>query len=117
MHKVFVKGLKVNCIIGIYPEERVKEQELVIDLELDCPSLEQAGREKRLELSVDYAALSARVKEYVIARKAELLEELAAGLYDLIEQEFHTPAVTIRLTKTEAVPGTAGTGIEFCKKA
>lgn len=117
MHKVFVKGLKLNCIIGIYPEERVKEQELIIDLEVECPTLEQAGREKRLELSVNYAALTERVKEYVTERKAELLEELAVELCDLIEQEFHSPAVTIRLTKTEAVPGTAGTGIEFCKKA
>lgn len=117
MNKVFISGLRFDCIIGILPQERVQAQEIVIDVEADCPGLEQAGREHNLDCSLDYAALTEVIRDYVTARRAGLLEELAAELADLIMEKFHTPRVWLRLAKTQAVPGTAAVGIEFCKKA
>lgn len=117
MDKVFVNGLKVNCIVGINPEERVKPQDLLIDLTLQYPSLIEAGTSGDLAHSADYAVLSAQVKEFVLHRQAELLETLGSELCDLILKEFHPAAVTVRLTKTQAVPDTLGTGIEISKKA
>ncbi len=117
MNTVFIAGLRFNCIIGILPAEREQEQEIVIDVEADCPGLEQAGREHNLALSVDYAQLSAFIRDYVTTRRAELLEELAVELADLIIERFNTTRVRLKLAKTQAVPGTAAVGIEFCKKA
>ncbi len=114
--QVFIRALKVNCIIGIYPQERVQEQELVIDVVLNCPTLEQAGRSGDLTLSVDYAALAAVLSTFVQERKARLLEELAVELADLILERCPAAnAVKLTLMKTQAVPQTAGTGIEFSK--
>lgn len=113
MHKVFIKGLKMKCIIGLYPEERQHEQELIADVIMSCPSLEQAGRCRDLSLSINYAEVSALVRNYTMQRRALLLEELAVELADIIREKFKASGVTIRLIKPEAVPGAQGVGIEY----
>ncbi len=112
MDKVFVKGLKTSCIIGILPQERVKEQELTVDLTLGL-DLKEAGKTGDLTKSVDYAALSARVLDYVKKRKAELLEELGVELCTLILNEFKPQSVTVRLGKPQAVSSAETAGIEI----
>lgn len=114
MDKVFVRGLKTDCIIGILPEERVKPQRLVVDLELKIP-LWEAGVSADLDKSVDYAKLSQRVKDYVQKRRANLLEELAVELCELINKEFHVSGVTVRLAKPQAVAYADAAGIEISR--
>lgn len=116
MDKVFVEGLQVDCIIGILPFEREQTQPLIIDLTLEH-DLKPAALARDLSLSIDYAALSKRVEEYVIARQAFLLEELAVELCDLILKEFKPRRVTIRLNKPQAVKLAHAAGIEVSKTA
>ncbi len=116
MDKVFVQGLKVMCIVGILPKERITPQPLIIDLVLEH-DLKEAGVKHDLGLSIDYHALSLRVTEYVIRRKAPLLEELGVELCDLILKEFHPQRVSVRLVKPQAVENALGAGIEISKTA
>ncbi len=116
MDKIFVEGLQVDCIIGILPFEREETQPLIIDLVLEH-DLKPAASAHDLSLSIDYAALSERVAEYVIARRAFLLEELAFELCDLILKEFKPRRVTIRLKKPQAVKMAQAAGIEVSKTA
>lgn len=37
MDKIFIRGLKVRCIVGILPREREEEQELVLDIVMSHP--------------------------------------------------------------------------------
>ena len=46
MDKIFINGLKVSCIIGILPDERVHEQPLIMDVCMEH-SLKQAGEKGR----------------------------------------------------------------------
>lgn len=114
MDKVFVRGLKTDCIIGILPEERIKTQPLVLDLELELP-LWEAGCTADLDKSVDYAKLSQCVKDYVVNRRANLLEELGVELCELINKEFHVCRVTVRLAKPLAVSDADSVGIEISR--
>lgn len=116
MAGVFVRGLEVECVVGILPEERTVPQSLVVDLELEL-DLTRAGREGDLSLSVDYAALAGRVRSYARARRAGLLEELGYELCTLILKEFSPRRVTVRLTKPRALEGAAGAGIEITATA
>lgn len=116
MAKIFVSGLKLNCIIGIYPKERVEEQELLVDLTFEVPDakIKETARTGDLACSVNYAEAADKVRTYIVQRKAELLEELSCELCSLLLEAYPViAAVTVRLTKTQAVPGTDGTGIEF----
>ncbi|MGN0902243.1 MAG: dihydroneopterin aldolase [Succinivibrio sp.] len=115
MDRVFVKNLKVDCVIGILPEERVKTQPLLVSLDLYL-DLKEAGYTGDLTKSADYALLSAKVKEYIIERRAELLEELGVELCDLILKEFNVEKVVITLNKPMAVPGAEASGIQISKQ-
>ncbi len=116
MDKIFVKGLKIDCIIGILPHERVNLQPLILDITLEH-DLKDAAQKHDLSFSIDYALLSKRVEDYVIARKAPLLEELGYELCALIIKEFKPHKVTIRLTKPLAVKASVGAGIEVSQTA
>ena len=115
MDKIFVKGLKVSCIIGILDYERVQEQPLIVDLELE-KDLKEAGTTGNLDKSIDYAHLSNRVKTYIIERKARLLEELRVELCDLILKEYQPNKVTVTLNKPKAVADTTAVGVQISKK-
>ncbi len=112
MDKIFVKDLRVDCIIGILESERVKTQPLLVSMELE-KDLKECAKTGDLDKSINYAALSERVKSYIIQRKALLLEELAEELCKLILKEFKPESVTIRLNKPEAVADAMATGVQI----
>ena len=114
MDKIFIKGLKVPCIIGILPEEREIEQPLLIDLTLET-SLEAAALNHDLKQSIDYAQLSSEVYAYVRQRRAGLLEELGVELCELILSRYRPHKVTIRLGKPQALQEAALAGIEISR--
>ena len=114
MDKIFVKDLRVDCIIGILESERVKTQPLLVSMELE-KDLKECAKTGDLDKSINYAALSERVKSYIIQRKALLLEELAEELCKLILKEFKPESVTIRLNKPEAVADAMATGVQITR--
>lgn len=69
MDKIFVKDLRVDCIIGILESERVKTQPLLVSMELE-KDLKECAKTGDLDKSINYAALSERVK--VISFKEKL---------------------------------------------
>ncbi|MBR1613525.1 MAG: dihydroneopterin aldolase [Succinivibrio sp.] len=114
MDKIFVKDLRVDCIIGILESERVKTQPLLVSMELE-KDLKECAKTGDLDKSINYAALSERVKSYIIQRKALLLEELSEELCKLILKEFKPESVTIRLNKPEAVADAMATGVQITR--
>lgn len=114
MDKIFINGLKVSCIIGILPDERVHEQSLIMDVCMEH-SLKQAGEKGDLNLSINYARVASFCLDFAKERKAFLLEELAEELCSKILQEFNPSSVTLRLSKPKAVKEALGVGIEITR--
>ncbi len=114
MDKIFIRELKIPCIIGILPQERLQEQELTVSLTLEL-SLQEPGISHDLKASIDYAALASHVSRYVKERKAELLEELGVELCDLILSTYRPRRVTISLGKPQALQDAALAGIEISR--
>ncbi|MDA8869027.1 dihydroneopterin aldolase, partial [Pseudomonadales bacterium] len=71
--KIFVNNLRVQAILGIYPLERERPQEVVISLEIetDCS---KAAASKDLTDSLDYATLADAVAELTITGEYLLIE-------------------------------------------
>ena len=114
MDKIFINGLKVSCIIGILPDERVHEQPLIMDVVMEH-SLKQAGEKGDLNLSINYSMVASFCMNFAKERKAFLLEELAEELCAEILQKFNPSSVTLRLSKPEAVKEALGVGIEITR--
>lgn len=110
MDKIFIKQLRFDCIIGIYPRERVEPQPLLIDLEMAC-DIRPAAETRDLNLSLNYAAISESIIGYCQAAKAELLETLAEELWTHLRSEFGVIGIKLTIHKPKAVPEASSVGV------
>lgn len=76
---IAIRGLEVNCVVGVYPRERDVLQPLRLDVEM-CLDTEAAGRSERLRASVDYAAISAQLAFLLKSCRFTMLETAAHSL-------------------------------------
>ena len=101
-----LNGIEVACIIGDLPEERQREQRLVVDatLELD---LSAAAASDALADTVDYAALTRRIRERLRGAKCRLVERAAALVLEECLADSRVMRATVAVRKSGCVPGLA----------
>ncbi len=107
MDIIRIDGLEVDCIVGLHPAERRREQRIRIDLALEL-DLSKAGATGRISDTWDYDEIADGVTELLRFREYNLIEvattEIAAmllGLRDELER------VNVRIDKPGALPGRA----------
>ena len=83
MDVIKIEGLKCFAYHGVYPEEKEKGQDFILDIWLYL-DLSEAGKTDNLELTVDYGELCEVVKRYVCENKFNLLETVVQNLSRLI---------------------------------
>jgi len=72
---IHIRDLSLRCIVGVYPEEREAEQDVVINITLYA-DLAAACRSDRLEDTVDYKTIKKKVIAEVESSQCQLLEHL-----------------------------------------
>ena len=77
--KIEVHNLDVDCIIGVYPEERESKQKLIVQLALELDT-RAAGRGGGLQATIDYAQLAGEVRFLLESCQFVLLEEAAEAI-------------------------------------
>lgn len=118
MDQVFIRGLLVDAVIGVYDWERDIRQSLLIDLEMDW-DIRTAAAGDDLAATLDYAAVSQRVLDYTAASSFQLIESLAERLAALLLEEFAIARLRLRITKPGAVAeaqGGVGVSIERSRR-
>ncbi|MBP3194051.1 MAG: dihydroneopterin aldolase [Cardiobacteriaceae bacterium] len=109
---VFIKELKIESTIGIFPHEKILPQTLIIDLEMEC-DLSKSVSDK-IEDTLDYAAVCNLIIDEAKNSKAELLEKLAFNLIDALFANFSLiDAVRIQIRKPSALEFTRNVGINI----
>jgi len=113
LDKIELTGLVVDCIVGVYPAERLIPQPLHLDLELHLDT-RAAARGGALSATVDYARLAGELRFLLESCRFLLLETAAEALcrYILAPATADAPhalieAVELRLTKPQARAGGA----------
>lgn len=100
-----ISDVRVSCIIGVRPDERITEQILLVDLICRYDATE-AVENDRVESGLDYTELTATIREFARDGRFGLIETLAVRLADRILEYY--PAVLdgeLRVRKPGAVPG------------
>ncbi|MDD2598746.1 MAG: dihydroneopterin aldolase [Kiritimatiellae bacterium] len=97
-------GLEVACIIGDLPEERVREQSLIIDLTLTL-DLRPAARSDALCDTVDYAGLSAEIRAALQQANCRMIERAAECVAAVALRDSRVKKVRVRVEKRERVEG------------
>ena len=110
MDRVFIEGLEIEALIGIYDWERRIRQTLVFDLELAFDNRRPAASDDIAD-TLNYKDVSKRLIEYVGASDFGLVETLAERCAAIVLDEFGVSQVRLKLSKPGAVRGAKAVGV------
>lgn len=110
MDTVFIEGLTVETVIGIYDWERKIRQKVVLDIEMAFDNRKPATSDK-IEDTINYKAISKRLIAFIEASNFELVETLAEACAAIIREEFGVPWLRLKLAKPGAVTGARTVGV------
>ena len=116
MDKVFIEGLEIEALIGIYDWERRIRQTLRFDLEMAFDNRVPAASDDIAD-TLDYKAVSKRLVEYVGQSGFGLVETLAERCVELVIREFGVQWVRLKLSKPGAVRGAQAVGVVIERSA
>jgi len=110
MDKVFIQGLKIDTVIGIYDWEREIRQEVTLDLEM-AADIKAASLTDHINQTLDYKSVAKRLIQFVKNSEFQLVETLAEKITEIVLNEFEVGWVKLTLNKGEAVSGASGVGV------
>ena len=110
MDIVFVEGLKIDTVIGIYDWEKKIRQDIILDIEMSS-DIAAAAKTDHIDQALNYKDVCKRVASFVRESKFELVETLAEEICQIILNEFDISWVKLKLNKGEAITGATGVGV------
>lgn len=103
MDKIFIRGLKVETIIGVYDWERSLPRPLIFDLDLGADFIDAAASD-HVRDAIDYAAIMETVQKIAADHQPALLEALAEKLARALFQKFPILSLRLAIHKPGAIP-------------
>ena len=98
-----LKGLRLDCVVGVYAFEREESQPIVMDIELDY-DVAAAASSDEVGDAVDYDRVAKGVAELVGRREFHLIEAMAEETADmLLGQHATVQRVRLEVRKPHAV--------------
>ena len=98
---ILIRDLEVQALIGTLPEERLKRQTLIFNLELTT-DLEAAGVSDDLRDSVNYSLVEETVRRVATESEFFLLEKMARAVCDAVLVFDGVEAVRVTVDKPAA---------------
>jgi dihydroneopterin aldolase len=110
MDIIYLHGLKVQCIIGIWEWERRARQTVVLDVDM-AADIAGAAASDSIDDTLNYKAVAKRLIEYVGGSEFQLVETLAEKVAGLLREEFGVAWCRVRLNKPGAIRGARDVGV------
>lgn len=110
MDTIFLHGLKVDCVIGVWEWERRIKQTVEIDIDM-AADIRAAAATDQLEDTLNYKAVAKAVIAHVENSQYQLVETLAENISNILIQDFKIPWCRVKLNKGGAVRGARAVGI------
>lgn len=107
---VFIRGLELAAVIGVYEAERQAPQRLVADLELDCDT-RAAAVSDAVEDTLDYQQIAHDIEHFAVSTRFYLVETLANRLADRLLADHPITALSLELTKPDVMAPNVGVRI------
>ena len=104
MNTISIVNLEITCIIGILPDERVKEQTLLLDIYLDVDFGDSNITDDITE-TIDYTKITEMATHLGISKKYKLIESFCYDLNNLFLDTFNIIQQSkITVKKPNAIP-------------
>ena len=108
-----IKGLRVDCIVGVLPHERRQDQPLLIDIRA-ASDFSQAAASDDLHHTVDYAAVAEEVQRFVRQGRFHLLETLVRQLAPHLCAQFNLSGLQLQVRKPQAIAQAQEAAVSLC---
>lgn len=103
MGKIYITGLSVPTLIGVYDWERERLTELIIDVELEA-NLDKAMQSDNVADTIDYAKVAECIVQVGKDSHFELLEAFGGKIMDTVLQQFPVQAISVKIVKPNILP-------------
>lgn len=110
MDIIFLGGLEIETVIGIYDWERTIKQKIILDIEMAF-DIQKAAATDDIALTLDYKTVSDRIVEFVENSQFLLVETLIEEIAKILLNEFPIPWTKIMLNKKGAISRARDVGI------
>lgn len=110
--RVFVRDLLLDALIGIYPQERIQPQKVLINMDLWVADTPGAPPQDYADV-VCYEKLVSQTKALLAQGHIGLVETLAERLAELCMADKRVLRSRVRVEKPDAIAEAAGVGVEI----
>ena len=112
MDKIYLNGLEIETIVGIWDWERQIPQMVRIDLEMGA-DIARAAKSDSIDDTLNYKLVSKRVQSLVKESGFQLVETMAETIARVVMEEFDVPWIRVRINKPGAIRGARDVGVEI----
>ena len=114
MDKIHIRDLALRCIIGIYPEERINKQDIIVNVTMET-DLRTAGQSDNINDTVNYKAIKLAILSFVENSSFQLIESLAEGIAAICLSDPKVHAATVAVDKPDALRFTRSVAVEITR--
>ena len=115
MDRIHIRDFALRCIIGLYPEEREKKQDILINVTMET-DLHAAGKSDDLNDTVDYKSIKLNILDFVENSSFQLIESLAEGIAQICLNDSKVQGATVTLDKPGALRFCKSVAVEVTRK-
>ena len=110
MDKIYLTGIRIEAIVGIWEWERRLPQTVLVDLEM-AADIRRAAASDSIEDTLNYKLVAKRVQELVTESKFQLVETMAEKIAATVIGEFAVPWIRVKINKPGAIRGAQDVGV------
>lgn len=110
LRHVFVRDLEVMALIGIYDQEKVKPQRIVVNIDL---SVKEGAGDDDISHVVSYEIVVKKVEAIIAEGHVNLVETLCEKIAASCLTDKRVVAARVRVEKPDIIPNARSVGVEI----
>lgn len=107
-----VEGHEVECVVGVYPHERLRKQKLIIDIQLKYDFL-LCSQSKNLNDTIDYVEVVQNCSDLANTHQYKLIETFAVDCVQMCLEKFGVLWAKVKIKKPAAIPSAHYAFVEY----
>jgi FolB domain-containing protein len=112
MDKIVIKNLKLRGIIGINDDERINEQDILINLVMYADTRPAAASDS-ISDAVNYRTITKHIIRHVEASSDFLVERLVSDIARIVLTDYDVERAIVRVEKPGALRFAESVGVEI----
>lgn len=100
LDRIFIRGLALECQLGVHEHERANPQKVVVTLEI---SLTPSPKREELPDTLCYKLTTQRIQALPRDQRFKLVESLAERIAELVLTDHKVAGVKVEISKPDAI--------------